>query len=238
MAKPLNEQKWIIYKHICKITGKLYIGQTSGFALSDDMMLKHRWSQQKCDKKCAALYNAIRKHGSDNFDHEVLENDIFSLNDANHAEEFWIAWYNTVAPYGYNIRPGGGQSPFSEETKKKISEKLKGNKNSVGAKRSQEVKDLLSRKAKSRGMSKEHKEKFIAGVRAAHKNEQNDGKNRICSKCKELKDRSCFHKNKNKWDGINTMCKMCYNEYNKEYKRKMRALKRRNHGPPTSRTTR
>jgi len=41
-----------------------------------------------------------------------------------------------------------------------------------------------------------------------------------CSKCKETKPLSCFHKNKRRGDGRNTYCKTCAIQYKKEYYRK------------------
>lgn len=39
---------------------------------------------------------------------------------------------------------------------------------------------------------------------------------KVCTKCKQEKDISCFHKRSVNKDGLATQCKDCYNEYNKK----------------------
>jgi len=40
-----------------------------------------------------------------------------------------------------------------------------------------------------------------------------------CSGCEEFKDYSCFHKNKNKNDGLNNICKICKSLYHNGFKK-------------------
>lgn len=39
---------------------------------------------------------------------------------------------------------------------------------------------------------------------------------KLCNKCKERKERSCFTKDRNKKDGLSTLCRDCRNKYQKE----------------------
>lgn len=104
-------------------SGKSYVGQTR-------YDIKSRWRDHIYDatdpKKdhCKLLNRAIRKYGGDNFEFKILcECDDCELN---YKEEEYIKMYNTLKPNGYNLKEGGSTSKHLEETKQKISEKLKG----------------------------------------------------------------------------------------------------------------
>ena len=96
---------WVIYKHTCKINGKGYVGQTCQTNPND------RWKSGKGYKNCKLFYNAIQDHGWENFDHEILESGITTLEEANIRERYWIAFFHTwkYDPLcnGYNLTPGG-----------------------------------------------------------------------------------------------------------------------------------
>jgi hypothetical protein len=49
-----------------------------------------------------------------------------SKEELDEKEKYYIELFNTIAPNGYNLRPGGNTSSHSEESRKKISEKRKG----------------------------------------------------------------------------------------------------------------
>jgi len=115
---------YIIYKHTCIPTGKSYIGQTSN-------KINIRWNCHKCNSitrdSNLKFHKAIRKHGVDNFTHEIL----FSTDNPyiiNEKEIQLIAIYDTFHN-GYNSTIGGascllGQNkgiPKSEKFKKSIS---------------------------------------------------------------------------------------------------------------------
>lgn len=111
-----------IYRHINKINGKSYIGQTC-------QKLSKRWKSGfgYTKERQPAFYNAIQKYGWDNFDHEILADKIETLAEANEQEKYWIAYYHTwiydPECNGYNITKGGDGTPghvMSENTKLKI----------------------------------------------------------------------------------------------------------------------
>ena len=131
-----NMLNMLIYKITNLVNGKVYIGQTSGTIL-------HRWSQHP-DKCCQKLYNAIMKYGKSNF--KIEEIDISETQEElNNKEKYWIKFYNSMEN-GYNIQEGGYKGRHSEETKKKISEALKGSNNYwYGKKQSKEMLDKRSK---------------------------------------------------------------------------------------------
>lgn len=100
--------------------GKVYIGQTT--RPIEERFKKH---QQK-GSGCVAIYNAIQKYGWDNFEKDWYE---CPDDDLNKHEELMIEVLGTLAPDGYNLKEGGGNGKYSEESKKKMSEALCGKKN-------------------------------------------------------------------------------------------------------------
>ncbi len=104
-----------IYKHTNKIDKKVYIGQT----MQNPPEKRQHPSNYKNN---TYFYNAIQKYGQENFEHEIIENNL-SLKEANEKEAYQIKYYDsTNHDKGYNIRLGGNNSLLSEETKKKMSQ--------------------------------------------------------------------------------------------------------------------
>jgi group I intron endonuclease len=130
---------WLIYRHINKINNKSYIGLTKQSA-------SRRWQNGLGYSKSQPLfYRAIKKYGWENFTHEILEENLATLQEAAERESFWIAHYHTWCRdpncMGYNLTTGGEGTPghiVSEETKRKISEA------NCGKIRSTEFKQRLS----------------------------------------------------------------------------------------------
>lgn len=109
----------IVYKIQNKINGKIYIGQTVG-------TLEHRMSQHKANgKKISVIGNAIHKYGWENFDVEVID-EADTIEELNQKEIYWIGYYKSISPNGYNLELGGRNALHEEETRKKISEANKG----------------------------------------------------------------------------------------------------------------
>jgi len=99
-----------IYKHTSP-SGKSYIGQTT-------LVPKIRWKKGSNYKGCTAFYSAIKKYGWENFISEILEeiefDDIAVLNK---LEEKYVIQFNTLAPYGYNLKAVGENTLTAEITK-------------------------------------------------------------------------------------------------------------------------
>lgn len=116
---------YIVYMHIFP-NGKRYIGITN-------QTPERRWRNNGDGYKYAQklIWYAIRKYGWENVKHEILYQNL-SKEEACQKEIELIAEYNTTnREHGYNYHIGGELGPSgkkaSEETRKKISESLKGN---------------------------------------------------------------------------------------------------------------
>lgn len=93
------------------INNKKYIGQHKSEVFTED----YKGSGN-------AICKAINKYGIDNFKVELIE-ECNSLEELNKREYYYTRLYNAVDnPMFYNLREGGNQPGFSEETRKKISE--------------------------------------------------------------------------------------------------------------------
>jgi group I intron endonuclease len=107
-----------IYKITNKVDGKIYIGQTI-------QVLEYRWRKHRnVGSNCCYLKRAFNKYGIDNFDFKLIC--ICFDEDLNKYEIQYMEKYNSMVPNGYNLRKGGNSGKHHEETKKKISESLKG----------------------------------------------------------------------------------------------------------------
>jgi group I intron endonuclease len=114
----------IIYKITNTIDGKIYIGKTT-------TKLRVRWSGHKSSHKklneTTKLYNAMRKHGVENFKIEQIDS-ANNLRDLKEKEYYWIDELNsTKDEIGYNIQYGNeeGNMNMDDETKIKIVSSLK-----------------------------------------------------------------------------------------------------------------
>lgn len=106
----------IIYKLTCKITNKVYIGQT--VRTLEERWYSHTYEAFKIKLK-TKISRAIRKYGPDNFIREIIEN-VSTQEELDEKEIYYIALFNS-AKVGYNINLGGRGGKHGESTKKKIS---------------------------------------------------------------------------------------------------------------------
>nr|DAH16412.1 MAG TPA: intron associated endonuclease [Caudoviricetes sp.] len=88
-----------IYKITNKTNGKIYIGQSVNSLIR---FAGHK-SNAKKPHRNSAIDKAIDKYGIENFELKVIE----ITEDYNAREKFWIKFYNSLVPYGYNIMDGG-----------------------------------------------------------------------------------------------------------------------------------
>lgn len=105
-----------------KVNGKCYVGQS--------IDIENRWKDHKRlhSKNTRYLYHAINKYGIEGLDWLILEE--CSKEQLNERENYWVEYLDCISPNGYNLKSGGGKNCFySEETKKKMSESQKGEKN-------------------------------------------------------------------------------------------------------------
>jgi len=151
----------IIYKSTNKITGKIYIGQTTHTL---DKRIKGHIKESKIESNRPFMLS-INKYGEDNFEFETIDS-ADNLDELNDKEIYWINFYNSVSPNGYNVT-GGGQG------KKMIKTKELGKRISEGLKNSEKWQTLLNNdeylkkreekfinSAKGKKFSPKHKEKI------------------------------------------------------------------------------
>lgn len=115
-------KKFYVYVHVCP-NGKRYVGCTT------QAKPERRWLEGRGYRHNEHFYRAILKYGWTNFQHEVFE--VESEEEMYRKEVELISFYHSNDPrYGYNHSSGGEKSASgcirSEETRKKMSEALKG----------------------------------------------------------------------------------------------------------------
>ena len=117
-----NDQKEItgvIYKFENKINGKIYIGQSK-------RERRRYFSHIQCNNPIYEIDRAIKLYGINNFDYSILESlNTYDLEEVNswmdEKEVYYIQYYNSLSPNGYNLLSGGNHHIFSDETRNKIS---------------------------------------------------------------------------------------------------------------------
>lgn len=108
-----------IYKITNNINGKVYIGQT--------VNVKRRFTEHCQRKENSLIHSAIVKYGKEHFTVETLG----FFEDYNEKEKYYITFFQSKIPLGYNMTDGGEEPPrrvgednpnskISEEVAKKI----------------------------------------------------------------------------------------------------------------------
>ena len=115
----MTSPRFTIYCHTNRVNGKRYVGQTVH-------SMEKRWGHHVAlakskNRRHQAFANAIRKHGADAFDHQILEV-VSTQESADSAECRWIEQLNCRVPNGYNLKPGGGRRGHHDNTRKLIRE--------------------------------------------------------------------------------------------------------------------
>jgi len=87
-----------IYLFTNILNGKQYIGQTK--------YIKRRVQVQSQGKGSPLLAKAIHRYGIENFTIDIVKTDIETQEELDTLEEQYINEYNTITPFGYNIRKG------------------------------------------------------------------------------------------------------------------------------------
>ena len=110
----MNDKPYLIYMHINKINGKVYIGQTSTKA-------QKRWGSKGINYSGKTIFaKAIKKYGWDSFEHKILLTDL-TKEQANSMEKELIDFYkSTDRLFGYNQKEGGSNGKWIESEKDKI----------------------------------------------------------------------------------------------------------------------
>jgi group I intron endonuclease len=133
LSNEILDDESIRYCEIYKITnianGKLYVGQAVSHILNHkryrpygrEGRLRCHISEAFSAKKNQSHYlnNAIRKHGVDNFNVELLE--CCEISNADERETHYIRELNSLFPTGYNLKNGGTTFVHCDESKKRVS---------------------------------------------------------------------------------------------------------------------
>lgn len=104
---------WCIYRHTDQLNGMCYIGQTKNRP-------EERWGKDGKEyapskgKKPTKFYQRIQQIGWDNFTHEIIEDNIPTLELANEREKYWIEFYDSYN-HGYNSTTGGAGTARPKE---------------------------------------------------------------------------------------------------------------------------
>lgn len=104
-------------------TGKKYIGQTK-------RTIKNRFKQHcsnvsRKSEKCTFLHRSMIKYGIKTFTCELVEEVDEELLDE--REIYYIEFFNTIAPNGYNLQTGGSSPKMHKQTRERISKFYKTN---------------------------------------------------------------------------------------------------------------
>lgn len=130
-----------IYKVKNNVNGKIYIGFTQDFERrkSAHISLSNRGSTTK-------FHRALRKYGEEAFEWEIVFQGKDEYHILNWAEPFFIKEYDAFSKNGYNMTSGGENGATqSDETKRKRSESLTGEKHPLfGKNHSQKSKEKMS----------------------------------------------------------------------------------------------
>lgn len=165
----IEDRKYCVYIHTSP-SGKKYVGQTC-------LKPEYRWRngtgylyKKNEEYKQPAFARAILKYGWNNFQHEVISDNL-TKEEADSLEKLLIEKLNAMNPeYGYNCTEGGSNGHLSEDTKAKISESLKGEKHPrYGKHLSESTKKKISDSHKGKTPSEETRKK-LSEARKGEKN--------------------------------------------------------------------
>lgn len=110
-------KEWLVYAHINKANRKTYVGITS-------QSVQSRWGYKGNGyKDSPKFYNAIKKYGWDNFDHEIVAEHLTEQEAKNFEKALIKNGKLQDDNYGYNMTIGGDGvvgNVVSQETKEKL----------------------------------------------------------------------------------------------------------------------
>lgn len=157
----MEERNYIVYKHTTP-NSKVYIGITK-------QKPSQRWQNGK-GYRGQLFYNAIEKYGWSNIKHEIIASGLTKEEAENMEIELITKYKSNERKFGYNVDKGGNlNKEVSEETKRKISKAISGERNGnyKGKSMTQKQKQEISERMKGENnpnfgkkMSDEQKQKI------------------------------------------------------------------------------
>lgn len=160
-ANPVGIIKKDIYIIKNDINKKVYIGQS----INSEQRFK---SHCKNNNDNSIIDKAIQKYGKEHFYYEIIESQIENFNE---REKYWIKYYNSITPFGYNILEGG-QNPPIYRGEDHPSSKLSNLEVKQIKKDLKETNISLSLLAKKYGISKKQILRINQGISRSELNEQ------------------------------------------------------------------
>lgn len=153
---------YTVYQHKNKLNGKMYFGITG-------RKPEERWGKNGRNYKSTPhFFSAINKYGWDNFEHNILYENL-TKEEALSKEKELIKKYNTQDKnLGYNILDGGQLTELPLEVRMKMSKSMIGNKNGLGHPCSEEKKKKISEAQKGRKLTKGHRDKLSEAAKKRH----------------------------------------------------------------------
>lgn len=153
---------YTVYQHKNKLNGKMYFGITSRNPIE-------RWGSNGTNYKSTPhFYFAIQKYGWDNFEHNILRENL-TKEEACSIEKELISKHKTQdRRFGYNVLEGGQAPALPKEVREKMSVSMLGNKNGFGHPCSEKKKKKISDAQKGKKLSDEHKSKLSEAAKKRH----------------------------------------------------------------------
>lgn len=111
----MKKKIWVIYKITNKINGKIYIGQTLNWKLRRKQHIKGYYGKMNRERRPSIIHSAILSYGEDNFTFEIICR-AYTHEEAIQKETFFISYFNSVTPNGYNVRLIDGTGPRVKST--------------------------------------------------------------------------------------------------------------------------
>lgn len=137
----------IIYRIFNKVNNKCYIGQSINEF--NDRYKGSKWWKYTHN---IILKNSIKKHGIENFEFELLEENIETIDKLNKLEIYYAEKYNSYRPTGYNIRGCGDNKFVDDELKEQLSKHRLGKDYKPKNKKSSNYKGVYWRESKKSWM--------------------------------------------------------------------------------------
>lgn len=153
---------YTIYKATNKVNGKSYIGFDSNWPT------RYKNHKQLYNKTNTVFYQAIRKHGWDNFEWSIVYQSEDKEHTLNVMEEHYIRHFNTHVDegHGYNMTYGGeGNNMLCEEARYKMGSANRGKKNGPPSEETRRKIGLANSLKRRTPEQKEHIRKIRTGVK-------------------------------------------------------------------------
>lgn len=140
------EKEYVVYSHML-FDGRRYIGKTS-------QPLSRRWRRNGEGYQGTQFYEAIKRYGWEAFSHEIIATEL-SEEQAKALEEKLIKQYKTQdKKYGFNTTGGESWTNPTEEQRERFSDFHR--KNNIGKKHTEEYKRKMSERMKGENNPNAH----------------------------------------------------------------------------------